>query len=175
MKMKSDLWINHADLPAEGLEYTINDQNIWLSGLERHNISCIPSAPVESFLRLLPQENGFLVMGDLSYSVFLPCKRCAEEYEASFQVHFEEFEGLDKEDSPPEDDLVRQGVIGLQLNLSGFLWEQFVLALPDNPLCRPDCRGLCSFCGGNLNEGLCSCEIDRSDPRFAALRNLKIS
>ena len=54
------------------------------------------------------------------------------------------------------------------------LWEEFSLALPVKPLCRPDCRGLCPECGKNLNEGACGCSRDSGDPRLAALRQLKV-
>ena len=49
-----------------------------------------------------------------------------------------------------------------------------MLALPPNPLCRPDCKGLCPECGANLNEGMCACSRDEGDPRMAVLRGLKV-
>ena len=61
-----------------------------------------------------------------------------------------------------------------EINLAGLLWEEFVLALPVRPLCKPDCKGLCPDCGKNLNEGSCSCVRDEGDPRLAALRGLKV-
>ena len=62
----------------------------------------------------------------------------------------------------------------LYLDVAAIVWEQFVLALPPNPLCRPDCKGLCPECGANLNEGMCACSRDEGDPRMAVLRGLKI-
>ncbi|MBM3335970.1 DUF177 domain-containing protein [Candidatus Sumerlaeota bacterium] len=42
----------------------------------------------------------------------------------------------------------------------GDLFRQIVLlALPDYPLCRTDCRGLCRQCGANLNKGGCRCNV----------------
>ena len=52
------------------------------------------------------------------------------------------------------------------------LREQIVLNVPFGVPCRPDCRGLCSQCGQNLNEGTCDCEEQTTDPRFEALRDL---
>ena len=51
--------------------------------------------------------------------------------------------------------------------------EQFYLALPMKPLCRDDCRGLCSMCGANLNRSTCDCKHDFADPRFAALKEFR--
>ncbi len=52
------------------------------------------------------------------------------------------------------------------------LREQIVLNVPFGVPCRPDCRGLCSQCGQNLNEGTCDCKEQTTDPRFEALRDL---
>ena len=59
-----------------------------------------------------------------------------------------------------------------QIDLEQLMHEQFQLALPMKPLCRDDCLGLCSVCGGNRNTTTCQC-VDRwEDPRFAALKSL---
>lgn len=51
--------------------------------------------------------------------------------------------------------------------------EAVMLELPVAPLCRPDCKGLCPSCGANLNEAECGCKVDVTDPRWAALDQLK--
>ena len=50
--------------------------------------------------------------------------------------------------------------------------EQILLALPMQPLCRSDCRGLCPKCGANLNQGPCSC-APAADDRWSALKTLR--
>jgi uncharacterized protein len=50
--------------------------------------------------------------------------------------------------------------------------EELLLAVPEYPVCREDCRGLCARCGTNLNDGPCSCGPE-PDPRWAALRALQ--
>lgn len=38
-----------------------------------------------------------------------------------------------------------------------FILDSLQLCIPDRPLCRPDCKGLCAQCGENLNDkGKCS-------------------
>jgi uncharacterized protein len=51
--------------------------------------------------------------------------------------------------------------------------QSLLLALPVKPLCRPDCRGLCTRCGKNLNAGACGCLEAPKEGPFAALKNLK--
>jgi uncharacterized protein len=58
------------------------------------------------------------------------------------------------------------------LNLATLVETEATLALPMKPLCRSDCRGLCSVCGGNRNLVECHCDDRAPDPRFAALKDL---
>ena len=46
------------------------------------------------------------------------------------------------------------------------------LELPYKSLCREECRGLCSQCGKDLNEGDCGCQKKTVDPRLAILSQL---
>ncbi len=94
---------------------------------------------------------------------------------------FDEFEGYPSADQEEilEDTLDDNRVIfkdknALVLDMGALLWEEFVLTLPTKPLCKNNCKGVCPKCGKNLNEGICACEDEGSDPRFAVLRNLKI-
>jgi uncharacterized protein len=50
--------------------------------------------------------------------------------------------------------------------------EAVILELPIRFLCREECRGLCSRCGANLNEGDCNCEAESGDPRWGPLKKL---
>jgi uncharacterized protein len=58
------------------------------------------------------------------------------------------------------------------LDLGEMLREQFYLALPMRPLCRPDCRGLCPSCGIDRNVETCQCQTDWVDPRLSGLKAL---
>lgn len=61
-----------------------------------------------------------------------------------------------------------------EINLSPFIREQALLALPMRPLCEDGCRGLCVGCGANLNEESCFCVASEGDPRLAIFRALKL-
>ena len=51
---------------------------------------------------------------------------------------------------------------------------RFVLVRGSNPLCNPDCAGLCATCGANHNLTRCECVTSEIDPRWAALRSLEL-
>ena len=60
---------------------------------------------------------------------------------------------------------------GDELDLEELLETVFILNMDTRFLCRDDCKGLCSRCGKNLNEGPCDCRTE-SDPRLAVLEQL---
>lgn len=64
---------------------------------------------------------------------------------------------------------------GDELDLEPMLRDAVVLELPQAPLCRPECRGLCPTCGEDLNAQSCGCEEAPTDPRWAALGTLRFA
>ena len=49
--------------------------------------------------------------------------------------------------------------------------DRVLVNWPMKVLCKEDCKGVCQFCGANLNEGQCSCKKP-VDPRLEALKQL---
>jgi uncharacterized protein len=64
---------------------------------------------------------------------------------------------------------------GDKIDLDEIVREQILLFVPARALCVENCRGICSTCGADLNAGDCGCVSTETDPRWAALRNFKIS
>ncbi len=64
--------------------------------------------------------------------------------------------------------LVEQGEVDIGPGLMAAIFS----VIPLNPLCDPDCRGLCAGCGVNKNLQSCQCSEDDIDPRWGALRKL---
>jgi len=57
--------------------------------------------------------------------------------------------------------------------LEDVLKEQLLLALPVKQVCSRECKGLCPHCGGNLNLESCNCVSTMTDPRWAALEDIR--
>ena len=99
-----------------------------------------------------------------------PCMRCLEPAAPSFDVDVREVNqpgGGEELQSPyldPQD----------VLDLAAWARDAYVLALPQQLLCRPDCAGLCPECGANLNADPDHAHEREPDPRWAALRELKL-
>jgi uncharacterized protein len=60
-----------------------------------------------------------------------------------------------------------------QVDLEPLAREAVLLELPQAPLCRSDCAGLCPTCGADLNEGPCGCPPPDTDPRWDKLHLLR--
>ncbi|MCH7481045.1 MAG: DUF177 domain-containing protein [Chloroflexi bacterium] len=58
------------------------------------------------------------------------------------------------------------------IELGPLVREYLVLDMPINPLCKPDCLGLCADCGKNLNDSPHVHDEASVDPRFSALQDL---
>jgi DUF177 domain-containing protein len=99
-----------------------------------------------------------------------PCMRCLEPAAPTYEVDATEVSqpgAGDELDSP----YVEQGV----LELRQWARDALALALPTKLLCRPDCAGLCSVCGADLNEtGPDHTHEPEPDPRWAKLSELRL-
>ena len=97
-----------------------------------------------------------------------PCDRCAEMTEKHFDVPVEHVlvTVLNNEEN---DELIL--LSDMRFETDALIREDIMLALPSSYLCREDCKGVCQYCGKNLNHGSCSCQAP-ADPRLAVLRQL---
>jgi uncharacterized protein len=120
-------------------------------------------------VRLTRTDRRVLAQGQIETEVSAECARCLEPFNLPLRIRIEELFTLFP--ASPADKTYHIGEDGY-LNLDRPLVELVQLATPIQTLCRPDCRGLCSHCGQNLNEGTCHCSDEADDPRLAALRTL---
>ena len=60
------------------------------------------------------------------------------------------------------------------LDMRAWARDALALALPTQIVCREDCAGLCAVCGENLNRSPDHAHEREPDPRWAALRELKL-
>ena len=98
----------------------------------------------------------------VDYTYSAPCDRCAEptEKHVSFDESHVLVTSLNNEDS---DDLIL--IDGFRFNADELVREDVILRMPQVFLCREDCKGLCPYCGQNLNESSCGCKPP-VDPRM---------
>ena len=120
-------------------------------------------------VRPMRTDRRLLARGRIETEMAAECGRCLDPFKLPLQIRFEEL--FTFYPANPADKTYHVGEDGF-LNLEPSLHEQVLLTIPIQTLCRPDCRGLCSQCGQNLNEGTCHCSDNADDPRLAALKTL---
>lgn len=117
-------------------------------------------------------EHSCLVRGRFDAALRGHCRRCLKPLELEIvqdvELFFEPLKSPDEE----ELDVYHLDPFATELDLSGPLREQFLLAVPAYPVCSEDCRGLCPGCGADLNLEACRCSGESTDPRWAPLRSL---
>jgi uncharacterized protein len=136
-------------------------------------------------------DRRVLVQARATAELEAACGRCLVPVGADLPVEFEltlvpadeyQDDGQGTEDKPhhpvagsfdakeAEEDVYTGKVI----DLDPIFREQVLLALPAYPVCQESCKGLCSVCGGNLNERECGCVRKVPDPRWAGLAKVKL-
>ena len=119
------------------------------------------------------------ILGDFSTEIEARCARCVEPVPTRIGGDFDLLYrplGVDAgkdERSISEAETEIGYYSGDGIELDDVLREQILLALPAKIVCAESCRGLCPRCGKNLNVESCACEEESSDPRWAALADLK--
>lgn len=99
------------------------------------------------------------------------CRRCLADVSVpvSEELHLLFAEAGDEE--AEDADVYLLDPRAQELDLRPALREQWLLSVPAFSLCREDCKGLCTRCGADLNEGPCDCEAE-IDPRWKGLTEL---
>ncbi len=97
------------------------------------------------------------------------CMRCLADAVLEQTLSLREYQAT----SPDSEELTTPYLADDRLDLSAWARDSLILALPDKILCRPDCAGLCSVCGKDLNREPHTHDETRADPRWAALAELR--
>lgn len=75
------------------------------------------------------------------------CVRCLKETDTTVAVDTRELEQLG-DDEQFHSPYIESGI----LDIERWARDSLILAAPQRLLCKPDCRGLCSHCGADLNK-----------------------
>ena len=115
------------------------------------------AGPVEVTGTLTPTADGdFVWRGHIVAEAVGECRRClgdaTQMIDDEVDVIFSSNPELDEDPSVYE-----LPADALELDVSQAVREEIALRVSKFPLCREDCRGICSGCGADLNAGPCQC------------------
>lgn len=129
------------------------------------------SGDVTVDLTALSSIDGISVTGTISMPWRAPCRRCLAEVAGTSVIEVDEVY-RDPGDAVADDDSFE--ITGDQIDLAPAIREYLLLELPDDPLCRDECAGICPVCGTDRNQGTCDCDTTVRDERWAALDELRL-
>jgi DUF177 domain-containing protein len=124
-------------------------------------------------LRMESVTEGVLVSARVQAPLTGECGRCLREINDTLDANFQElyaYEHSTTDETAEEDEVGRMQ--GDLIDLEPELRDAVVLALPNHPLCRQDCPGLCPECGVHWDDLPADHQHRQIDSRWAALDRL---
>ncbi|MFV0458202.1 MAG: YceD family protein [Actinomycetales bacterium] len=125
---------------------------------------------LELDLRLEAVMEGVLVSGMARAKAVGQCVRCLEDVAMQIEAPVQELFAYPGKADPEQDEYELDGEL---IDLEPVLRDAVVPALPFQPVCDPDCPGLCSECGVRLADQPDHAH-DLVDPRWSALQSWTI-
>lgn len=135
--------------------------------LELDDACLVSGSDVDIDLLCESLSDGIVVNGRISATFDGECRRCLASMVGRIDCEVHELYQVALTD--PDAFLIEGDVI----DLAPMVRETVLLELPDAPLCRLDCAGLCPTCGQDLNIGTCGCPTETVDSRWSVLEALR--
>lgn len=118
-------------------------------------------------------EKKLRITGGTDLTVIIPCDRCLTDVPTKIELSFEKNVNTDLENGEDDGESDEANYIdGYHLDVEQLLYNEILVGWPMKVLCSEDCKGICSVCGQNLNEGSCDCEDTSLDPRMSVIRDV---
>jgi uncharacterized protein len=113
---------------------------------------------------------GLLVTGSHAGETTLECVRCLKEFDQALAWKMTEMYAFTEKSVSESGLIVPEDA---QIDLQPLLREYALLEIPINPICKPDCKGLCPVCGQDLNVRDCGHRPEEGESPFSILKKLR--
>jgi uncharacterized protein len=120
-------------------------------------------------VRVSRTPQGLLVQVKMQAFAATECVRCLSDFTNELKVDFSELYAFNQRSVTDSNLILPEDG---KINLEPLLREYMLLEFPINPLCKPDCKGLCPVCGENQNLITCNHAVENGDERMAGLQSL---
>ena len=126
-------------------------------------------------------DDDVYLKGTVMTSVVASCSRCLDTLsypvDSDLKSHFvrSNDRSISKRDVELHaSDIDAEVYENQQIDLTQSIRDSILLAVPVIYLCEENCKGICSQCVKNLNQGLCKCVNESfTDPRLESLKIFK--
>ncbi len=119
-------------------------------------------------------ENQVLRLeGSGRVTVRIPCSRCLKPVKVALDIEIDEEIDMKQSDQERVENLDESSYIqNKELDTEKLLHNEILIRWPMRVLCKENCKGICSRCGANLNQGSCDCDTADLDPRMAVISDI---
>jgi uncharacterized protein len=131
---------------------------------------------INGHVRMIRTDRGLWISAHMNYAIRKSCNRCLDDATQRLEMSIEE-EFFMADDLRPRDceDLENMNAIIGQdniLDLSQAVEHHIIINQPIQFTCSPDCKGLCSLCGTDLNQNVCKCANEPVNTQWDNLKKL---
>lgn len=147
------------EIPEKGLALEGEEPASILELEDANEVAGAGPVRYDLFLQLVSDK--LIVKGDVHAKLELVCSRCGVFFStncgnSAFLRAYPVESGFD------------------EVDLTNDLREAVLLDMPTFAVCSEDCKGLCQYCGTDLNKDSCDCEPPKGDLRWGVLDGLDI-
>jgi uncharacterized protein len=156
--MKKEILVSVKDFPKDAgasRNYAIDHQ---LSSPDPSNFKIIKN--ISGNVQLIKVRKLYLASFFIFTEIKVPCARCLATITKKINLKFQR-------------EYSTKDINNNLINLSPAISEELMLHLPIKILCKETCKGLCAYCGKDLNTSKCGCKSDEKSP-FEKLKKLRI-
>jgi uncharacterized protein len=136
------------------------------------------SGPLQLEARISTTDKlTFYVSGIVLFQAVGECRRCLKEVQLKESITINgvfAFPVALEKMNLTEEERENEGIFSLEygaktIDLTSLIREFILLDYPLYLQCSEDCKGLCPYCGADLNREQCICQKSFIDPRWAKL------
>jgi uncharacterized protein len=104
---------------------------------------------LQGVARVSRTPQGILVQGEFQGKAPAECVRCLTTFDQPLHATFDELYAFDKRSVTDSGLILPEDA---NIDLEPLIREYLLIEMPISPVCKPDCKGLCSICGTDLNQ-----------------------
>jgi len=125
--------------------------------------------PIDIKFKAEAVSDGVLISGRVVSRAKGECGRCLDEIDRVVDEEFRELFLYESRKSDNEDEDELFAMDGDIADIETAIRDAVVLTMPINPLCKGDCKGLCSECGERWENLAPDHSHEKTDPRWSGL------
>ena len=132
----------------------------------------VPDGPAHLDATLTNSGEAYVLHGTVLAHFTVACSRCLEDFTLRLKTSLDAlFVSEETIDPKSEEDVIPYSKDRIDVSIA--VEGAIRLELPFAPLHADSCKGICSLCGTNLNEGSCECDMDATeDNPFSSLKGM---